>query len=39
MMLEDIITILEDKEYTDEYLYKKYGLTEEEIEFIESKFK
>lgn len=26
------------KEYTDEYLYKKYGLTKEEVEFIESKF-
>ena len=27
------------KEYTDEYLYKKYNLTQEEIDFIESKFK
>lgn len=27
------------KEYTDEELYKKYGLTKKEIEFIESKFK
>ena len=27
------------KEYTDEHLYKKYGLTQEEIDFIESKFK
>ena len=27
------------KEYTDEYLYEKYGLTEEEIKFIENKFK
>lgn len=27
------------KEYTDDYLYEKYGLTPEEVEFIESKFK
>jgi len=25
-----------DEEWTDEKLYKKYGLNEEEIEFIES---
>lgn len=27
------------KEYTDEYLYKKFGLNEEEISYIESKIK
>jgi hypothetical protein len=27
------------KEYSDEYLYKKFGLNEEEIVYIESKIK